>query len=50
VYQAAGYLPNGEVVSKRRQMIEGLAEHLSDEDYQDLLEYIEFRQSKSKTR
>lgn len=50
VYQKAGLLDSVGETDRRKAIIEGLAEHLSDEDYKDLLDYIEYRRSKSKSR
>ena len=48
VYKQAGLLPLTGERNKRREMIEFLAEQMNDEEYQDLLDYIKFRLSKSK--
>ena len=46
VYPAAGYLPDAEPISRRRALIEFISEQMSEQEYSDLLDYIQFRLSK----
>ena len=48
VYKMAGLLPRSGMKEKKRELLEFLTEQLDDEEYKDLVEYIEFRLSKSK--
>ena len=50
VYKMAGLLNDTGERDMRRQVLEGLAENLDDSEYQDLLDYIEFRVSKRRQK
>lgn len=46
VYKQAGLMPLTSERNRRRELLEFLAEQMDDKEYQDLLDYIEFRLSK----
>lgn len=46
VYKIAGLLPPTGERNRRREYLEFIAEQLDDKEYQELLDYIEFRLSK----
>ena len=50
VFRKAGLLTDKGKIDRRTATIAGMAEHLDDTDYDDLLSYIQFRLSKKKSR
>lgn len=48
VYKNAGLMPISSERNRRRETIEFLAEQLDDKEYQELLDYIEFRISRTR--
>lgn len=50
VFRAAGLLPEAKPLDAKREMIVFLAEQLPEEEYEDLLAYINLRIERSKER